>query len=123
MRAPEPWPAKRKPKLFCLPPPSCSLNQPKNAPLDPEVAVSANVPDTCSLSFSVLAGNLSAYQATFESRQIVPPISPCCFPAKFVPVKPNSCLTGLPSRGLIRFCQPSHNGSYQNAPPSRLTCQ
>src|SRR5688572_21042330 len=88
IRAPLPSPAKRKPREFCRPASSPSsrsaLNQPKNAPLDPAVAVIANVPEALSLSFSVFGSIAVAYDAGVEQRQIVPPISPFPLPAVFV---------------------------------------
>src|SRR5688572_33471376 len=91
IRAPLPSPAKRKPREFCRPasaasasPSRSALNQPKNAPLDPAVAVIANVPDALSLSFNVFGVIVAAYDAGVEQRQIFPPISPFALPATFV---------------------------------------
>src|SRR6476659_416664 len=81
-RAPDPWPESRMPRLFCLPssPPS-PLNHPKKTPLEPDDAVIANVPEALRCSCNVLAEIRSAYEAVFEARQTVPPISPAPLPA------------------------------------------
>src|SRR5438552_2900699 len=56
-RAPGPCPEKRKPRLLCRPLSAFSaLNHPKKAPLEPSVAVMANVPVALSFSSNVLAG-------------------------------------------------------------------
>src|SRR5213592_1184517 len=60
-REPAPAPANRKPRVSRRPAPVCSaLNQPKNAPLEPEVAVEAKLPEADSLSPKVLRGMLAA---------------------------------------------------------------
>src|SRR5437899_2253455 len=82
MREPDPWPEKRKPSVSRRPLPVFSaLNQPKKAPLEPDVAVIANVPEALSLSFNVFGETLAAYEARVEERHTVPPISPFLSPA------------------------------------------
>src|SRR4051794_18931934 len=56
-RVPAPWPAKWNPSVHWRPSPGSSeLNQPKNAPLEPAVAVRANVPEADILSLRVRVG-------------------------------------------------------------------
>src|SRR5437899_1435286 len=84
-RAPGPWPAKRNPSVSRRPLPVCSpLNQPKNAPLEPAVAVIAKLPEAVSLSYKVFRGMFAAYDARVEERHTCPPISPFSFPAKLL---------------------------------------
>src|SRR5206468_11530311 len=60
-RAPDPSLAKRSPSVSRRPLPVCSpLNQPKNAPLEPAVAVMAKLPEAVSLSAKVFGGRRAA---------------------------------------------------------------
>src|SRR5207247_6685643 len=60
-RAPAPAPANRKPRVSRRPFPVFSaLNQPKNTPLEPEVAVMAKLPDAANASFKVLGETFAA---------------------------------------------------------------
>src|SRR5436309_2197754 len=60
-RVPAPWPAKWNPSVHWRPSPGRSeLNQPKKAPLEPALAVRANVPEAESLSLSVFVGIAAA---------------------------------------------------------------
>src|ERR1051326_3527516 len=60
-RQAEPWPANRNPSVSRRPAPVWSeLNQPKNAPLEPELAVTANVPEAVRLSLRVFGAMAAA---------------------------------------------------------------